>query len=470
MNAQPHRVAVIDIGKSNAKVALVDLERLEEIAVRKRPNLVLVATPYPHYDTDGLWSFILTSLAELQASHGVDAIVVTTHGAAAALLNADGDLAAPILDYEHYGPDRMASEYDAIRPSFTETGSPRLPMGLNLGAQLFWQFATFPDIRERTHAIVTYPQYWVARLTGAVANEVTSLGCHTDLWRPYENRFSSLVEQQGWLPLMAPIRRAKEKMGCIKPEIAAATGITADTVVYCGIHDSNASLYAHLVSRASPFAVVSTGTWVISMVIGGRTVPLDPHRDTLVNVNALGDPVATSRFMGGREFSSIMDGREARYQEDDVVSVITDGAMLAPSVERRSGPFPGRIHYWTVEEAKLSDGQRYVAVSFYLAMMTAIGLEIAGADGDILVEGPFSQNPLYLDMLASACRRPVFGVTGTGTSIGAALLAAKPDSRTSGHTGVPPAHTAQPLMEGYDARWRKRFETGDTAAGERDKA
>ena len=27
-----------------------------------------------------------------------------------------------------------------------------------------------------------YPQYWAYRLTGVLANEVTSLGCHTDLW------------------------------------------------------------------------------------------------------------------------------------------------------------------------------------------------------------------------------------------------------------------------------------------------
>jgi len=57
------------------------------------------------------------------------------------LIAQNGTLAAPILDYEHTGPDDMADAYDALRPPFSETGSPRLSMGLNLGAQLHWQFA-----------------------------------------------------------------------------------------------------------------------------------------------------------------------------------------------------------------------------------------------------------------------------------------------------------------------------------------
>jgi len=35
--------------------------------------------------------------------------------------------------------------------------------------------------------------------------------------------------------------------------------------VFCGVHDSNASLLPHLGSRQAPFTIVSTGTWVILM-------------------------------------------------------------------------------------------------------------------------------------------------------------------------------------------------------------
>ena len=52
-------VGVIDIGKSNAKVAVVDLDSRTEIAVRKRPNTVLRDGKYPHFDIDGLWDFVM---------------------------------------------------------------------------------------------------------------------------------------------------------------------------------------------------------------------------------------------------------------------------------------------------------------------------------------------------------------------------------------------------------------------------
>ena len=141
-------VAVIDIGKTNVKLALVDLRDLSEVAVITRPNKVLDGPPYPHFDVDGAWAFLLDHLALFHTAHRVDAISITTHGAAAALLDANGALAAPILDYEHTGPDTLAPAYNALRPPFDETGAPRLAMGLNVGAQLHYQFETVAGLRD----------------------------------------------------------------------------------------------------------------------------------------------------------------------------------------------------------------------------------------------------------------------------------------------------------------------------------
>jgi sugar (pentulose or hexulose) kinase len=446
--------AVIDIGKTNAKLSVVDLDTLTEISVRKRRNEVLPGPPYPHYDTDGLWRFILDGLSELQSELGIDAITVTTHGASAALVGEDGQLAAPVLDYEHDGPDAFADAYNAVRPDFAETGSPRLPQGLNVGAQIYWQFRQFPEIRAATRLILTYPQYWSWRLTGRATVEATSLGCHTDLWRPAGGAFSSLVASQGWSDLMAPLARADEMLGSILPGLADVTGVSPDTPVYCGLHDSNASLYPHLLSRSAPFAVVSTGTWVITMAIGGNPVTLDPGRDTLINVDALGSSVPSARFMGGREFERMIGTETTDYNQADIDAVIGGGVMLLPSVETRSGPFPGRHHEWTADEAALPSGQRYVAVSFYLALMTATCLEITGAAGPTLVEGPFAQNETFRVMLAAASGRPVDAVAGTGTSIGAALLTADRQAQKPAAPIVMANITD--AMTDYARRWKSK--------------
>jgi sugar (pentulose or hexulose) kinase len=461
----PGNVLVVDIGKTNAKLAVVDTAAMSEVVVMTRPNRVLAGPPYPHADVAGLWEFILDGIRTLHASHGVGALVVTTHGATAALLDAGGGLALPVLDYEHDGPDGLAAAYDAVRPGFEETGSPRLPAGLNLGAQLHWQFGRFAEA-SRTAAIVTYPQYWAYRLSGVASVEPTSLGCHTDLWDPRRRDFSTLVDGMGWRALMPPVRGAGEVLGPVKGDVAAATGLGEGTPVHCGIHDSNASLLPHLRARRAPFAVVSTGTWVISMAIGGAAVPLDPARDTLINVSASGDPVPSARFMGGREWSVLMEGRAAAAEAADRAAVLERGICLLPAVEPGSGPFAGRPRRWSVAEEELSDGQRAVVVSYYLALVTSVCLGEIGARGPVVVEGPFAANGDYRDMLAAATGRPVVAAAGaTGTSVGAALLAAPVRQPLDGAAEPPDRGEPVAGLSGYADRWRALVGVSPGGAG-----
>ena len=261
-------IAVFDIGKTNAKVLLIDLATGAEVMTLKRPNTVRTDGPYPHYDAEGLWDFLLDGLRQLAARYRIDAVSITTHGASGVLVDAFGGLALPILDYECTGPDGVAAEYDALRPPFAETGATRLPMGLNLGAQLFWQAKTYPAAFARVRHILMYPQYWAMRLTGVAVSEPTSLGCHTDLWDPWRGDFSSMVKRLGWRGLFPDVRPASTVLGPILPAVARATGLPPDTPVISGIHDSNASLVPYL-GDPGPRAVLSTGTWMIGLALGG---------------------------------------------------------------------------------------------------------------------------------------------------------------------------------------------------------
>ncbi|RJT38836.1 carbohydrate kinase [Mesorhizobium waimense] len=445
-------VAVIDIGKTNAKVALVDLATMRETTLRRVANAAATDGPYPHHDVETLWTFILDSLAAIHREQRIDAISITTHGATAVLVDATGGLALPVLDYEFAGPDALAGDYDAIRPPFAETGTPRLPAGLNIGAQLFWQQKRFAGEFARAAAILMYPQYWALRLTGVAANEVTSLGCHTDLWHPWKADFSSLVDRMDWRRLMAPVRPAKDRLGPILPALARQTGLDPQTPVFCGLHDSNASLLPHLIADRPPFSVVSTGTWVVSMAVGGNKVTLDAGRDTLVNVNALGDPVPSARFMGGREFSLLTDGKPQDWSDADVAAVLARKTLLLPSTQQGSGPFPHHAAQWLAAE-DIAEGQRFVAVSFYLALMTATCLGLIGGDGPAIVEGPFARNRLFTRMLAASTARPVIASeAATGTSIGAALLAT--DRAAAGNKGEKTEPPADPAWADYARSWR----------------
>jgi sugar (pentulose or hexulose) kinase len=451
----PRHIAVIDIGKTNAKLALVDRETLAEIDVRTTPNRVLPGPPYPHFDTEALWAFVLDGLTALHAAHRIDAIVPTTHGACAALLDKTGNLAAPVLDYEHDGPEASAAAYDALRPPFSETGSPRLALGLNLGAQLHWQLGTDPTLAGRLATVVTGPQYWSHRLTGVAATDMSSLGAHTDLWNPAARDFSSLVGRLGLAGRIAPPRRPGNTLGPVLPEIAAGTGLDPATPVACGIHDSNASLLPYLLTRKPPFAVVSTGTWVITMAVGGRPVALDEARDTLINVDAMGAPVPSARFMGGREYEMVHAGG-ARAGAEAIDATLGRNLMLLPAVEPLNGPFRGRAMQWTEPEAGISPDEREVALAFYLALMTAECLEITGAEGPVIVEGPFAGNRAFLQMLQAAVGRPVLAARSrTGTSAGAALLTGAPRAPAGATVAQELAEPLRQAMALYAGRWRQ---------------
>jgi sugar (pentulose or hexulose) kinase len=446
-------IAVIDIGKTNAKVALVDLARLAETDVRKAPNDVVYDGLYPHYDVERIWSFILDSLRELGRGTPIEAISITTHGATAALVDEAGDLAMPILDYEYAGTESTAAEYDAVRPPFDETGSPRLPVGLNLGAQLYWQQQSFPAQWAEVSSILMYPQYWGMRLTGNRIGEATSLGCHTDLWSPHRRALSPMVLRLGWSPLFPPIAKASNRLGTLLPEVAERTGLPASTPVLVGIHDSNASLLPHLLSRQAPLSVLSTGTWVIALAVGAKPLPLDPARDTLINVNAQGQPTPSARFMGGRENALLGEGL-VDATEEDIDAVFKEGVMYLPSAQQGSGPFPDAVGRWT---AGATRGERRAALSFYLAMMAATCLDLIGADGPTIIEGPFAANAEFAKMLRAATGRDVIiEAAGTGTSIGAALLAGHADLKPGGETVADPG----PAWWAYSVAWRVAAQAG----------
>lgn len=77
-----------------------------------------------------------------------------------------------------------------------------------------------------------------------------------------------------------------------------------------------------MLARGGPFAVVSTGTWVVSMAVGADRVAPDPGRDLLVNVNGLGQPVPSARFMGGREYDIIRAGSDLCPDAADRAAVL----------------------------------------------------------------------------------------------------------------------------------------------------
>jgi sugar (pentulose or hexulose) kinase len=441
-------VAVLDIGKTNVKLALFDEGKLRW--EKSAPNRMMPGPPYPHEDVERAWDFFLDALRDAGRTHRIGAIVPTAHGAAGALIG-ESDLAAPVMDYEYTGVEAIEPEYAKLRPPFSESLSPNVPAGLNLGRQLAYQKWRWPALFARAKHFVAYPQYWAWRLTGVAASEVTSLGSHTDLWAPRQRHVSSLVKALGVESLIPPLRRAFDSLGPIKPEIAAATGLAPDTQVFCGVHDSNASLLPYLVARQAPFTVLSTGTWVILMCVGLSLDQLDPRDDTLANVDALGRPTACGRFMGGREYAVIAGGG-GNPDLAAIARVIASGALALPCFSGQGGPYAttdGVIR----GEVGLRD--RTALATLYCALVTDLLLTRMGAtSGDLIVEGTFSGNLAFCKTLgALRPQQRVFAAEdAAGTARGAAMLAHWPPAYpVAAPTPVPAASIAG--LDAYRDAW-----------------
>jgi L-fuculokinase len=456
-------IAIIDIGKTNAKLSFVDAQSGETTWSLQRRCTTVERSGIRALDVAGVECLLLDGIAGAPGKERVRAIMPVAHGAAAVLLAASGEIiTAP--DYEDSAFGSVGETYRRLRDPFELTFSPFLPLGLNLGRQLYYLRQTHPELFRACTAILLYPQYWAWRLSNVMASEITSLGCHSDLWRPREADFSALAKSLGWDKLLPPQRAAGDVLGTITTTVARITGLDPTCRVLCGIHDSNASYLCYRASRPPDerFAVVSSGTWTVIMAHGVELERLREERDMLANIDAFGSPVATARFPGGREYEAIAGDSPFTRQPtlESLKGVLQKRAVALPSFAGTGGPFVGQRGK-LVNAEQLDAGERGALATLYCALQTDLLLDLLGAPSPVIIDGPLTENPLYGPVLATL-RAPPHGDTKTASApVFAGDNRAGPTECARFLLGHPPAtqlRRATPLdlpgLADYRARWR----------------
>lgn len=392
---------VIDIGKSNAKLLLIDCAGAVQGQYARANASVPGALGYPALDVHGLALWMQRTLRACPLARRCTSVIASTHGAALVALGDQG-LAWEPLDYEFPCPmDAAETQAFEAGNDFRETLSPELPAGLNAARQLCWLQRRHPQAWQRTRCLLPYAQYWAWLLSGVACSEVSSLGSHTHLWNPQRGCFSSLALARGWAALFAPLRPAWQVLGPVRGAVAALWGLPASAQVHAGVHDSNACLarYLGLTQRgltqrapqgpgavaavgtaaraaaaaganrlaaahpADPAAaenatatrsgqtngqpdaltLVSSGTWTILLAPGASSADLVASRDMLANVDVTGSPTPTARFMGGREFACLLAGASADAAGPaDLQALIAEPVHALPAFAAQGGPFAGR--------------------------------------------------------------------------------------------------------------------------------
>jgi sugar (pentulose or hexulose) kinase len=460
-------VAVLDVGKTDVKLQAISPQG-RILSVRSAPNEVRRGTPYPSCDTEHIWRWMMAALADLGERFAIQAIVPTSYGSTAALIDG-AELVLPILEYATDPPPEIAAAYVQVAPWFEECYCPVNPASVTLGRQLFWLSREFPDAFERAQWILPFAQYWAWGLAGVPACEVTSLGAQTQLWDPRERALSSLVWQQGWADKFPPLRNAWEVLGPLQFELARKCDLPDDLPVLCGIYASGANIARYLAAGLDDFTLISSGEW---LVVYQPTLPLDqlePLRDTAANVDLLGRPVACARFMAGREYAAIagVNGGDDGAQIADVEALVAAGTMALPSFTPSGGPFPGTGGKGQiVGPPPGSERARAALARLYLALITSACLDLLRSRGEVVIDGPLADDRLFTGLLAALCPGQPIAASNErhGAALGAALLWGWPERTAPAPLDLRPV--AAPRIAGlaaYERRWRAAAEAAGSS-------
>ncbi|MEI9944656.1 MAG: hypothetical protein WDN26_10605 [Chitinophagaceae bacterium] len=265
-------------------------------------------------------------------------------------------------------------------------------------------------IFKNIHYALHLPQYLSYLVTKKMVSDITSIGSHTGLWDFIKNDYHEWVEKEGVKMKLAPLFPSSETLAASYQQHSFISGI--------GLHDSSAALIPYLVSFKEPFVLLSTGTWNITLNPFNQS-PLttsELQQDCLCYMSYKGVPVKASRLFGGHEHDEQVKLLAEHFNKplQFYKQVNYDPSLIDDSTSFS----PGRITHSNYEEA-------YHHFMLYLLQkqFDATNLVITPNVKRIFVDGGFSKNPLFMNMLASLYPgKEMYAATiAQSTALGAAL-------------------------------------------------
>jgi sugar (pentulose or hexulose) kinase len=435
MNKHPV-IAIFDVGKTNKKLFLFD-EDYKIVFERSARFIETVDEDgFPCENLDSLKLSVFDSLREVfrLKDFEIKAINFCSYGASFVYLNDDGKACAPLYNYLKEYPENLKKQfYDTYggEEEFSfRTASPVLG-SLNSGMQLYRIKYEKPELFKKIKYALHLPQYLSYLITSAVYSDITSIGCHTNLWDFQKNEYHCWVQKEGILEKLAPIFPSNQVIPPSFPGSNYSVGI--------GLHDSSAALIPYLVNFHEPFILLSTGTWCISLNPFNHS-PLtkeELQKDCLCFMSFEGKPVKASRLFAGYEheqqvkrIADHFNQSAARYRTMDFNPEIIAALQKKNQGFKNLQPDKNILKTSFFAERELSDfanGEE----AYHQLMLDIINQQYLSTQlvlkgtkvKRIFVDGGFSKNIIYMNLLA--CCFPdieIFAASmAQATAMGAAL-------------------------------------------------
>ena len=453
-----YHIAVIDIGKTNKKILIYDqqLKIVNEKTVRI-PEIKDGDVLFDDIEKLKLW--ILDSFSSFSKKYNIKVISTSAHGGTYVLADDNGKSVVPQVAYNtDPGEDFHKKFYELCGDPIElqkSTATPNFNLLINPAKGIHFSQLNFPEESSKAKHLLFYPQFFGFWLTGNICADPTYVGNHTYLWDFKNNDWSVVADKLNIRHLLPKtFKNPWDSLGTIKTEFAEKTGLSKDTIVTAGIHDSNASFLPYIISMNEPFLLNSTGTWCVIM---NEKEEVKFEEDelgkvVLYNMSPFWKPIKTAIFLGGMEFefySELLKKIHSRsdfplFNSDVFQKIINENSkFILPSVTMGIGQFPdskprvienGKV--FTLEDiesgisipAFFNNYEEALAVlNLSLAIQTKVSFDRADMTKGLKVftEGGFSKNDSYNTLMTSFYPDSEFFLTGLkeASAFGAAITA-----------------------------------------------
>jgi sugar (pentulose or hexulose) kinase len=420
-------IAIFDIGKTNKKLFLFNDEYKIVYEQSSKFEEIVDEDGFPCDDIKSLSEWVKTSLLDVlsQQEFDVKAINFSTYGASFVYINDEGEVFTPLYNYlKPYAENLQKQFYDTYsgEDEFSRiTASPVLG-NLNSGMQVYRIKYEKPEVFKKIKRALHLPHYVSYLLTGDAHSEITSIGCHTNLWNFDSNEYHQWVKAEGIDKLLPKIKNCTDVLPTTFPGAPDKIGV--------GLHDSSAALIPYLMSVSEPFILISSGTWCISLNPFNNT-PLtidELKQDCLCYLQYTGQPVKASRLFAGHEHDE-QSTRIATYFSVDTnfyKHINYDPKLITALKNQEKNEVVEHDFsqkdlsvFSSIEEAYHQLMLDLVSKQFVSTSLVMKGSQVK----KIFVDGGFSKNIIFMKLLADVFLGvEVYAASvAQATSLGAAL-------------------------------------------------
>lgn len=426
-------IAIFDVGKTNKKLFLFDENY--QIVYEKSARFIETVDEdgFPCENIESLTLSVFDSLSEVfrLKQFNIKAVNFSAYGASLVYVGEDGNPVGPLYNYLKPYPEKISHEfylrYGGEEQFSLETASPVLG-NLNSGLQLYLLKKEKPEIFNKVKFALHLPQYLSFLLSGKACSDITSIGCHTGLWNFEKQQYHNWIEQEGITSKLAPIEPAGKVFDPLFPASSYMIGI--------GLHDSSAALIPYLVNFTESFILISTGTWCISLNPFNQQ-PLtaaELNDDCLCYLQYEGKPVKASRVFSGFEHEQQVK-RIASHFDTDIIKY--RNVIFKPGIiESLRLKNPGSSSSAATKESAFGSreltGFNDDEEAYHQLMTDLVHLQVNSTNlilkhtavKRIFVDGGFSKNSVYMNLLAASYPGiEVFAASmAQSTALGAAII------------------------------------------------